>query len=100
VLTVASPVQSLPHEPTANVRDTGRAWFKFVVTPDHETDLAEVDQIVADVSLPVQRVGDAGGLGQSHEHHHRQKMVDAALVRGYGLTSRTHVFLWNDDPDR
>jgi len=37
------------------LRATGKAWFKFVVT-DHETDLAEVDHIVADVAVPAGRV--------------------------------------------
>ncbi|MEU3096681.1 hypothetical protein ABZ690_18265 [Streptomyces sp. NPDC006967] len=40
----------------AALRDTGKAWFKFVVTEDHERDRAEIDHIVAEVPLPVQRV--------------------------------------------
>ncbi|MEW2498531.1 7-carboxy-7-deazaguanine synthase QueE [Streptomyces nodosus] len=85
----------------AALHATGKAWFKFVVTGDHERDLAEVDHIVADVSLPVQRVmvmpeGSDGPTNITTA----QQMVDPALARGYGLSFRTHVFLWNDDPDR
>ncbi|MFF4924207.1 7-carboxy-7-deazaguanine synthase QueE [Kitasatospora sp. NPDC001261] len=83
------------------LRDTGRAWFKFVVTEDWETDLAEVDRIVEAVALPPQRVMvmPEGSDGRTNIIT-AQKMVDAALGRGFGLSFRTHVFLWNDDPDR
>ncbi|MEV8336665.1 7-carboxy-7-deazaguanine synthase QueE [Streptomyces niveus] len=86
-------------EALAVLRDTGKSWFKFVVT--HEKDLAEVDLIVADAALPVQRVMvmPEGSDGRTNITT-AQQVVDPALARGYGLSFRTHVFLWNDDPDR
>lgn len=85
----------------AALLDTGKAWFKFVVTENHERDLAEVDHIVTDVPVPMQRVmvmpeGSDGPTNITTA----QQVVDAALTRGYGLSFRAHVFLWNDDPDR
>lgn len=80
---------------------TGKAWFKFVITKDIETDLAEVDQIVADIGVPPRRVMVMPeGSDARTNIETAQQMVDAALARGYGLSFRTHVFLWNDDPDR
>ncbi|MFE6977047.1 7-carboxy-7-deazaguanine synthase QueE [Streptomyces sp. NPDC057682] len=83
------------------LRDTGKAWFKFVVTQNYTTDLAEVDQIVEAVALPQQRVMvmPEGSDARSNTAT-AQKVVDAALERGYGLSFRTHVLLWGDDPDR
>lgn len=88
-------------EALAALRDTGKAWFKFIVTADHVTDLAEVDRIVADVPVPPQRVMvmPEGSNGRTNITT-AQQMVDSALARGYGLSFRTHVLLWNDDPDR
>ncbi|MFI6281624.1 7-carboxy-7-deazaguanine synthase QueE [Streptomyces sp. NPDC050988] len=85
----------------AALRDTEKAWFKFVVTQDYETDLEEVDRIVADVPVPTQRVMVMPeGSDRRTNIATAQKTVDAALARGYGLSFRTHVLLWNDDPDR
>ena len=88
-------------EALAALRDTEKAWFKFVITAAHETDLAEVDLIVADAALPVRRVMvmPEGSDGRTNITT-AQQVVDSALARGYGLSFRTHVFLWNDDPDR
>lgn len=85
----------------AALRNTGRAWFKFVVTADYETDLVEVDRIVAEVRVPPRRVMvmPEGSDGRTNITI-AQRIVDAALERGYGLSFRTHVLLWNDDPDR
>ncbi|WP_282695223.1 7-carboxy-7-deazaguanine synthase QueE [Streptomyces sp. CC208A] len=85
----------------AALHATGKAWFKFVITDDHQADLAEVDRIVADVHVPVTRVMvmPEGSDGRRNITT-AQQMVDAALTRGYGLSFRTHVLLWNDDPDR
>jgi organic radical activating enzyme len=85
----------------AALLDTGKAWFKFVVTDGFEADLQEVDEMVADVGIPYRRVMvmPEGGTGSGNIAL-GQRVVDAALERGYGLSFRTHVFLWNDDPDR
>ncbi|MFJ9446420.1 7-carboxy-7-deazaguanine synthase QueE [Kitasatospora sp. NPDC101235] len=83
------------------LRDTGKAWFKFVATEDWEPDLAEVDQMVTDVALAPQRVMVMPeGSDSKTNVATAQKVVDATLERGYGLSFRTHVLLWNDDPDR
>ncbi|MGW3387447.1 7-carboxy-7-deazaguanine synthase QueE [Streptomyces cinereoruber] len=91
------------YKPTvlAALQATGKAWFKFVVTADYESDLAEVDRIVAEVPLTPWRVMvmPEGSDGRTNITT-AQKMVDTALQRGYGLSFRTHVFLWNNDPDR
>lgn len=79
--------------------DTGKAWFKFVVT-DVE-DLFEVDVVVEAAQVAPRRVmvmpegSDPGGNVAT-----ARRVVDAALARGYGQTFRSHVFLWGDDPDR
>lgn len=85
----------------AALLNTGKAWFKFVITADHETDLAEVDRIVADVAVPPQRVMVMPeGSDARTNIATAQQVVESALARGYGLSFRTHVLLWNDDPDR
>ncbi|MET9779118.1 7-carboxy-7-deazaguanine synthase QueE [Streptomyces sp. NPDC006367] len=88
-------------EVLAALQTEGKAWFKFVVTANYEPDLAEVDRIVAEVPVPPQRVMvmPEGSDGRANITT-AQKVVDAALERGYGLSFRTHVLLWNDDPDR
>lgn len=90
------------HKPVAlaALRDTGKAWYKFVVTAD-DADLAEVDHIVAQASIPAQRVmlmpeGSDGATNITTA----QQIADSALTRGYGVSLRTHVLLWNDHPDR
>ncbi|MFB8241650.1 7-carboxy-7-deazaguanine synthase QueE [Kitasatospora purpeofusca] len=85
----------------ATLRDTGKAWFKFVVTQDCTTDLAEIDQIVEAVALPPQRVmAMPEGSDARSNIATAEKVVDAALERGFGLSFRTHVLLWGHDPDR
>ncbi|MBW1597252.1 7-carboxy-7-deazaguanine synthase QueE [Streptomyces sp. JJ38] len=54
-----------------------------------------------DVPVPVQRVmvmpeGSDGPTNITTA----QQIADAALSRGYGLSLRSHVLLWSDDPDR
>ncbi|MEU8132150.1 7-carboxy-7-deazaguanine synthase QueE [Streptodolium elevatio] len=95
------PTKRYRPEALAALRDTGKAWFKFVVTADLETDLAEVDCIVADVAIPSRRVMvmPEGSDARTNTATAR-RMVDTALARGYGLSLRTHVLLWGDDPDR
>lgn len=83
------------------LRDTGRAWFKFVVTSDVGEDLAEVDGIVAEAALSPQRVMVMPeGSDARTNIATAQQMVDAAVARGYGISFRTQVLLWDEDPDR
>jgi organic radical activating enzyme len=83
------------------LRDTGKSWFKFVITDNDEADFQELDSVVADAGLPVQRVMvmPEGSVPRTNIAR-AQRIVDRALERGFGLSLRTHVLLWNDDPDR
>jgi organic radical activating enzyme len=88
-------------EVLASLRDTGKSWFKFVITDNDEADFQELDSVVADAGLPVQRVMvmPEGSVPRTNIAR-AQRIVDRALERGFGLSLRTHVLLWNDDPDR
>ncbi|MDT0377214.1 7-carboxy-7-deazaguanine synthase QueE [Streptomyces sp. DSM 42041] len=84
------------------LRDTGRAWFKFVLTSEWEAELAgEVDGIVRDCSLDARRVMvmPEGAEAEGNVRLAR-KFADAATRRGYGVSFRTHVLLWGNDRDR
>jgi len=75
------------------LRDTGRAYFKFVV--DQPADVAEVDTLVATLALAPERVllmpqaitADAV-LSKS------LWLVEACKSRGYGYSPRLHILLW------
>jgi 7-carboxy-7-deazaguanine synthase len=84
----------------SSFRDTGKAWFKFVVT-GAPAEFDEIDQIVADCAIPSNHVmvmpeGSTATKNVAIAQH----VIDSALVRGYGLTFRTHVLLWGNDPDK
>jgi 7-carboxy-7-deazaguanine synthase len=95
--------RSMRFKPEALValRATGKAWFKFVITRDPEADLAEVDSIVSEVAvLPHRVMVMPEGSDPRTNITTAQQVVDLALARGYGLSFRSHVFLWGDAPDR
>ncbi|MFF2374848.1 7-carboxy-7-deazaguanine synthase QueE [Streptomyces xiamenensis] len=88
-------------EVLAAFRETGRAWLKCVIEPDYERDLEEVDDLVQEVGFPPSRVMVMPEGSDSHSTLMTARaMADAALQRGYGLSLRTHVLLWGDDPSR
>lgn len=85
----------------AEFRDTGKTWFKFVVTADVHDDLSEVDDIVIEAELQPQRVMvmPEGSERRTNIATARQ-MADSAVARGYGISFRSQVLLWDDDPGR
>lgn len=75
--------------------DTGKAWFKFVVTD--EDDLEEVDVIVKECKLGCDRVMIMPEGTKSEEVlEGGRKLVDLVTRRGYGLSLRNHILLWED----
>jgi organic radical activating enzyme len=84
------------------LRETGKAWFKFVVQPDTlQDDLREIENIVTECQIPHNRVMvmPEGSTAQGNISS-AQKIIDEALSRGYGLSMRTHVLIWGDDVDK
>jgi 7-carboxy-7-deazaguanine synthase len=85
----------------AMLRNTGKAWFKFVLTDHWAADLQEVDNLVIENQLDRRRImvmpegtdGDTNIIGA-------KKFEAEALRRGYGITFRSHVFIWPDDKDK
>jgi organic radical activating enzyme len=83
------------------LNDTGRAQFKFVVTENWRADLAEIDHIVKEIEIPYDHVMVMPeGTTPEATIATGRLVVDATLERGYGLTFRSHVLLWGDDPGR
>jgi 7-carboxy-7-deazaguanine synthase len=82
--------------------NTNKAWFKFVVTADtSDDDFKEIDNIVKECRIPVQRVQVMPeGTTSDKIVETGRKIVDMALSRGYGLSLRTHISLWGEDPDK
>jgi len=82
--------------------NTGKAWFKFVVTSDtSDDDFKEIDSIVKECQIPIHRVMVMPeGITQEHIIDTGRKIVDQALSRGYGLSFRSHIALWPNDPDK
>jgi organic radical activating enzyme len=76
---------------------TGRAVFKFVVcTPG---DLDEVDAMVAECALEPVWVMPEGTDAASVVARLRA-LADAVVARGWHLTPRLHVLLWDDERGR
>jgi organic radical activating enzyme len=75
---------------------SARAYFKFVVVSLN--DFTEIDHIVTNLDIPLNRIQvmpeGTTSLGQIK---HGREIVDAALVRGYGLSFRTHTLLWGNE---
>lgn len=75
------------------------AWFKFVV--QHAADLVEVDKIVEECGLKRSRVMIMPEGTQPHELILTAKaLADDVRLRGYGLSFRSHVFIWGDEKGR
>jgi 7-carboxy-7-deazaguanine synthase len=75
------------------LRDTGKAYFKFVI--DAPGDLAEVDTLVATLSLSADRVLLMPQALTAEEVLHKSRwLVEACKVRGYGYSPRLHILLW------
>jgi 7-carboxy-7-deazaguanine synthase len=84
------------------LRGSGKAWFKFVVSEGtFWSDFQEIDNIVKECGIAQNRVM-VMPEGSTPEGNIRtaKVVVDEALARGYGLTFRTHVLLWGDNPDK
>lgn len=81
--------------------DTEKAWFKFVVTSDYRQDLEEIDTIVETIEVDPKRVMVMPeGSEPSKNISIAQMIADEAISLGYGVSFRSHVFLWGDDPDK
>jgi len=82
------------------LRETGKAWFKFVV--QKEDDFDEIDDIVKECQISPRRVQVMPeGTDIELLAIGARNIVDLALQRGYGLTFRSHILLWpKDNVDR
>lgn len=75
------------------LRDTGTAYFKFVI--DAPGDMAEVDTLVATLSLSAERVLLMPQALTADEVLHKSRwLVEVCKVRGYGYSPRLHILLW------
>jgi 7-carboxy-7-deazaguanine synthase len=84
------------------LRGSGKAWFKFVVTPvTLDVDFEEIDEIVETVGIDPRRVmimPEGRNVTDTLECARKASMQ--AIHRGYGISFRTHVLLWGDDPHK
>ncbi len=81
------------------LRDTGRAWFKFVVAEPR--DLAEVASLVREHDLPERRVLlMPEGTTAATVLERIRWLVPEAIARGWRVTPRLHVLLWGDERGR
>lgn len=75
------------------LRDTGTAYFKFVI--DAPEDMAEVDTLVATLSLSADRVLLMPQALTADEVLTKSRwLVEECKVRGYGYSPRMHILLW------
>jgi 7-carboxy-7-deazaguanine synthase len=75
------------------LRDTGHAYFKFVV--DQPADLEEVEALVGLVDIAPERVFlMAQGMKEVEILTKSRWLVEECKARGYGYSSRLHVLLW------
>jgi 7-carboxy-7-deazaguanine synthase len=81
---------------------SGKAWWKFVVTPyTTDVDFEEIDEIVQVVGIDPRRVMIMPEGKSSADNIKTAREVAArAIHRGYGISFRTHVLLWEDDPNK
>jgi len=76
-----------------------RAWFKFVVSSPQ--DLKEVDELVKHHNIIRSRVMIMPeGTSAEATIEHARSFVDQVTMRGYGLTFRSHILLWEDEKGR
>lgn len=74
---------------------TPRAWFKFVLRS--VDDFAQVDKIVTECGIDYNRVMVMPeGITAEQNLSTARLIVDEATRRGYGLSFRAHILLWND----
>jgi len=75
------------------LRDTGTAYFKFVV--DQPADVAEADALVMTLSLAPERVLLMPQALTADEVLSKSRwLVEACKARGYGYSPRLHILLW------
>jgi organic radical activating enzyme len=74
------------------------ATFKFVITnKTADQDIREVDKIVTTHYIPPNRVMlMAEGITPTAVIEGTRRIVYPALERGYGVSSRLHVLVWDD----
>lgn len=75
------------------LRDTGTAYFKFVV--DQPADVAEVEALVTTLALAPARVLLMPQALTADEVLSKSRwLVEACKTRGYGYSPRLHILLW------
>ena len=75
------------------LRDTGTAYFKFVV--DQPADVAEVEALVTTLALAPERVLLMPQALTADEVLSKSRwLVEACKARGYGYSPRLHILLW------
>ncbi|WP_267716750.1 7-carboxy-7-deazaguanine synthase QueE [Streptomyces sp. CoH17] len=78
--------------------DTEKAWFKFVVAND--ADFFEVDDVVESLKIPANRVMIMPeGTTAQRNIEVVKKYAESAVRKGWGVSFRTHVLIWGNDPD-
>jgi organic radical activating enzyme len=73
-----------------------RAWWKFVMTSP--ADFLEIDSIVELYHIPTNRVMVMPeGTTAWQNIDTGRKIINEAKARGWGLTFRSHILLWEDE---
>ncbi|MGC4090758.1 MAG: 7-carboxy-7-deazaguanine synthase QueE [Polyangiaceae bacterium] len=81
------------------LRDTGRAFLKFVVKTSD--DLLELRALVAELEWPSERVFLMPEATTAAEHHARsQTLAELCHEHGYRFSPRLHVLLWGGERAR
>ncbi len=79
----------------ATLRDTGRAWLKWVVVS--EADLEEILRVVASLGWPTERVILMPEARSQSQLVERSPLVaEAAMQHGFRFSTRLHVLLWGN----
>jgi 7-carboxy-7-deazaguanine synthase len=89
--------RALKAEPLGALRDCGKAVFKFVAAAP--ADLDEVDEVAGHHRLDPVWIMPAGTTPEQVLTTSR-RLADPVLTRGWHLTTRLHVLLWNDQRGR
>lgn len=77
----------------------GAARFKFVVTSNDDFD--EIEQLVEAASLPRERVWVMPEATDPYNLHNSLRgIAEGVLIRGWNLTTRLHVELWDSQRGR
>lgn len=78
------------------LRETGRATWKFVVGQPEQ--LSEVEELVVEYDLPDEDVWIMPLGTDKHELNIRMHhLAPAVIERGWRMTPRLHIQLWNND---